>query len=403
MLSQVTITTVKATVPALEAHGKDITTAFYKKLFETHPQLLNIFNHTNQQKGRQQNALATTILAAAKYIDQLEILLPAVKQIAHKHRSLQVMPEHYPVVGETLLWAIKDVLGEAATDDILNAWGEAYGVIADIFISVEKEMYEKSAADYGWEGYKSFIVSKKVQESDNITSFYLKAQDGSKLPMFSPGQYISIRVSIPGEQYLLNRQYSLTALPNEDYYRISVKREALEGLPEGKVSNYLHNFVNEGNHLEVTAPAGDFTINIDDSAPIHFIAAGVGITPFMSMLHTLADSNSHRAISVIHAVQNEKLQAFHQELTELHEKLSNFNASFYYEEGNVSQKQNAFQYLSGRVNDDTLHQLDTTGVYYICGPVPFMQYVVSTLYKLGISKEQVIYEFFGPSMKIKEQ
>ena len=403
MLSQTTITTVKATVPALEAHGKDITTAFYQKLFETHPQLLNIFNHTNQQKGRQQNALATTILAAAKYIDQLGVLLPAVKQIAHKHRSLQVKPEHYPVVGETLLWAIKDVLGEAATDDILNAWGEAYGVIADIFISVEKDMYEEATADNGWEGYKSFIVSKKTQESDNITSFYLKAKDGSMLPAFTPGQYISVRVNIPGEQYLLNRQYSLTALPNADYFRISVKREALKGLPEGKVSNYLHDFVNEGDHLEVTVPAGDFTMNIDNSTPIHFIAAGVGITPFMSMLHTLADSNSHRAISVIHAVQNEKLQAFHQELTELYEKLSNFNASFYYEEGDVSQKQNIFQYFSGRVNDDTLQQLDTAGVYYICGPVPFMQYVVSTLYKLGVPKEQVKYEFFGPSLEIQEQ
>lgn len=402
MLSQSTITTIKATVPALEAYGTDITTAFYKKLFETHPQLLNIFNHTNQQKGRQQNALATTVLAAAKYIDQLEVLLPAVKQIAHKHRSLQVKPEHYPIVGETLLWAIKDVLKDAATEEILNAWGEAYGVIADIFISVEKEMYEEAAADLGWEGYKSFIVSKKVQESNNITSFYLKAEDGSKLPAFSPGQYISVRVSIPNEQYLLNRQYSLTALPNEDYFRISVKREALDGLPAGKVSNYLHDFINEGDALEVTAPAGDFTIDLYQSKPIHFIAAGVGITPFMSMLHTLADAKSHRDLTVIHAVQNEQVQAFHQELTSFQNQLPNFSASFYYENGESSQKQEGFQYFAGRVNESALQQLDTTGIYYVCGPVPFMQYVVSTLYKLGVSEEQVKYEFFGPSMSIQQ-
>ena len=402
MLSQSTITTIKATVPALEAYGKDITTAFYKKLFETHPQLLNIFNHTNQQKGRQQNALATTVLAAAKYIDQLEVLLPAVKQIAHKHRSLQVLPEHYPVVGETLLWAIKDVLGDAATDEILNAWGEAYGVIADIFISVEKEMYEEAAAELGWEGYKSFIISKKVQESDNITSFYLKAAAGAKLPAFNPGQYITVRVSIPGEQYLLNRQYSLTALPNEDYYRISVKREAIEGSPAGKVSNYLHDFINEGDAIEVTAPAGDFTIDLYQSKPIHLIAAGVGITPFMSMLHTLADAKSHRDITVVHAVQNEHVQAFHQELAALQNKLSNFSASFYYESGDGCEKQESFQYAAGRINEETLQQLDSTGIYYVCGPVPFMQYVVSTLYKMGISEEQVKYEFFGPAMAIEQ-
>ena len=401
MLSQSTITTIKATVPALEAYGTEITKAFYKKLFEKHPQLLNIFNHTNQQKGRQQNALATTVLAAAKYIDQLEVLLPAVKQIAHKHRSLQVQPEHYPVVGETLLWAIKEVLGEAATDEILNAWGEAYGVIADIFISVEKAMYEEAAAELGWEGYKSFIISKKVKESENITSFYLTAGDGSKLPSFNPGQYITVRVSIPGEQYLLNRQYSLTALPNEDHFRISVKREAIDGSPAGKVSNYLHDFVNEGDSIEVTAPAGDFTIDLYETKPIHFIAGGVGITPFMSMLHTLADKESQRDITVIHAVQNEQVQAFHHELATLQNKLSNFGASFYYESGDRSEKLEGFQYAAGRVTEETLQHLDTTGIYYVCGPVPFMQSVVSALYKSGVSEEQVKYEFFGPAIAIQ--
>ena len=87
-------------------------------MFETHPQLLNIFNQANQQKGRQQTALANTVYAAAQYIDQLEVLLPAVKQIAHKHRSLVVKPEHYPIVGEHLLKAIKEVLGDAATDGV---------------------------------------------------------------------------------------------------------------------------------------------------------------------------------------------------------------------------------------------------------------------------------------------
>src|SRR5690606_33534418 len=142
--SQQTIDIVKSTVPVLEKHGKDITTHFYRIMFEAHPELLNIFNHANQEKGRQQTALANTVYAAGKYIDQLEVLVPAVKQIAHKHRSLGVKPEHYPIVGEYLLKAIKDVLGDAATDDIINAWGEAYGVIAQVFIDTEKEMYQQA-------------------------------------------------------------------------------------------------------------------------------------------------------------------------------------------------------------------------------------------------------------------
>src|SRR3954469_803670 len=108
MLSQETINIIKSTVPVLEQHGKTITTVFYKNLFKAHPELLNIFNHANQSKGRQQTALANAVYAAAANIDNLGAIIPTVVQIAHKHKSLGVMKEHYPVVGYHLLGAIKE-------------------------------------------------------------------------------------------------------------------------------------------------------------------------------------------------------------------------------------------------------------------------------------------------------
>lgn len=139
VMKQTTISIVKSTVPVLEQHGQAITTRFYEMLFEQYPSLKNVFNQTNQKTGRQQMALANTVYAAAQYIDRLETLLPVVKQIAHKHRSIGVKAEHYPIVGEFLLKAIKDVLKEAATDEIMEAWKEAYGAIADVFISVDRK------------------------------------------------------------------------------------------------------------------------------------------------------------------------------------------------------------------------------------------------------------------------
>lgn len=401
MLSQKTIDIVKSTVPVLEVHGKEITTVFYKNLFESHPELLNIFNHANQQKGRQQSALANTVYAAAKYIDQLHILLPAVKQIAHKHRSLVVKPEHYPIVGKHLLQAIKEVLGDAATDEIIGAWGEAYGVIADVFISVEKEMYDQAETNAGWAEYKSFKVCNKIKESENITSFYLQPADESPIPKFIPGQYITVRVNIPGEAYSLNRQYSLSCEPNKEYLRISVKREQQEGSPDGKVSNYLHESINEGDSIEITAPAGDFTIDIEKTNPVHFIAGGVGITPFMSMIQTIANSNSIRNVTLLHATQNPMVQPFLNEITQLNEKATNFSASFYYDElqGEIH---SSFPYQVGRITEKDLSSLNKEGIFYVCGPVPFMKSVIKTLYKLGISQEQVKYEFFGPAMNIEE-
>ena len=125
------------------------------------------------------------------------------------------------------LGAIKEVLGDAATDDIINAWADAYGVIADAFIGIERDMYTVAAEqEGGWTDYKEFTVTDKVQESDVITSFYLRPTDGTKVPTYSPGQYITVRVKIPGEAYLLNRQYSLSVAAGQEYFRISVKKEA---------------------------------------------------------------------------------------------------------------------------------------------------------------------------------
>ena len=112
-------------------------------MFSKHPELLNIFNHPNQKQGSQQTALANTVYAAAANIDNLAAIIPVVKQIATKHQSIGNFTEHYPIVGENLLAAIKDVLGDAATDEIIKAWAEAYGVIADAFIGIEMKCTKK--------------------------------------------------------------------------------------------------------------------------------------------------------------------------------------------------------------------------------------------------------------------
>ena len=391
MLTAKTIEIVKSTAPILEMRGKEITTAFYRNLFVKHPELLNIFNHANQQRGRQQTALANTVTAAAHYIDQLEVLLPAVKQIAHKHRSLAIKPEHYPIVGENLLEAIKEVLGAAATDEIIGAWAEAYGAIAEVFIAVEKEMYEEvQEAEGGWADYKEFIVMDKVRESENFTSILLKPADGQALPVFNPGQYMTIRISIPGEQYLMNRQYSLTCSPNKEYFRISVKKELPGSSPDGKVSNYLHTYLNVGDRLEATAPAGDFTLDVMESEPVYFIAVGVGITPFMSMLHTLSEKNPLRKVVLKHSVRNEQIRPFNEELKQLAQKMPHFETMFY-----VSDDKR-------RMTSEDLRGLDPKGIYYICGPAGFMSFAVSSLREAGISEDQIHHEFFGPAMQLEE-
>ncbi len=141
MLSKNTIEIIKSTVPVLKEHGVEITTTFYKNMFANHEEIKGMFNMAKQESGEQPKALAMTILAAAQNIDNLEALLPAVKKIAGAHVNSKVKAEHYPIIGKNLLEAIKEVLGDAATEEVINAWGEAYEVIAKVFIDIEKEMY----------------------------------------------------------------------------------------------------------------------------------------------------------------------------------------------------------------------------------------------------------------------
>lgn len=325
MLSEKTIEIVKSTAPVVKENGTKITKAFYKKMLGENPELLNYFNHVNQKVGSQPTALANSIIAAAENIDNLEAIIGPVKTIAHKHRALSIRPEHYPIVGENLLYAIKEVLGDAATDEILKAWEEAYGEIANVFIQIEAKMYEEAALKRGgWADFKPFTVIKKVKESDEITSFYLRALDGTPVPDFQPGQYITVKVVIPGEKFVHNRHYSISEAPGKDYFRISVKREA-DKEPVGIVSNYLHDYVNEGDRLDVSAPAGDFVLNTAEEEPVTFIAAGVGITPLLSMFETLVNKGSKRKITFIQAARNENVRAFHEDLKELVTKAENAN------------------------------------------------------------------------------
>ncbi|AOZ91512.1 NO-inducible flavohemoprotein [Paenibacillus crassostreae] len=401
MLDQRTIEIIKSTVPVLQVHGTTITTTFYGMLFENHPELLNIFNHANQRQGKQQTALSNAVLAAAVNIDQLSNILPVVKQIAEKHRALGVLPEHYPIVGETLLAAIQQVLGDAATPEIIDAWGEAYGVIADAFISVEVEKYREAAeASGGWAGFRNFVVNQKVKESEFITSFYLSPQDGGAISSYLPGQYITLRVKPEGEKYTHIRHYSLSTAPGQPYYRITVKREdEADNKPAGVVSTYLHKSVDVGTVLEVSAPAGEFTLDQSIDIPVVLISGGVGLTPLVSMLETLASEQPERKVTYIHAAINGKLHALKGLVEDLVQSQSQLTTYVCYESPNEGDTYDK----PGYIDLPWLQKIaDPNADFYFCGPTPFMKAIYKALLEWKVPEERIHFEFFGPAGSLTE-
>ncbi|NWL87451.1 MULTISPECIES: NO-inducible flavohemoprotein [unclassified Paenibacillus] len=398
MLDAKTIEIIKSTVPVLEVHGQTITKQFYETMFKNHPELLNVFNHANQRQGKQPTALANAVYAAAAHIDRLEEILPVVKGIAQKHRALGILPEQYPIVGENLLAAIKMVLGDAATDEIIEAWGQAYGVIADVFISVEAEMYQAAEQQPGgWRGFRRFVVDRKVKESDVITSFYLKPEDGKEIANYVPGQYITVRVKPEGQAFTHLRHYSLSTSPGHAYYRISVKREeAIADKPAGIVSTYLHDAVQERDILELSAPAGEFTLELEPSSqhPVVLISGGVGLTPMVSMLETLLEQNPAHDVVYIHAARNgsqHAMRAHIHQLTEAHPSLRSYVVYEAPAAGESCDK-------NGYIDLPWLQTVaDSNADFYFCGPTPFMQAVNRALKQWGVPAERIHFEFFGPA------
>jgi len=140
-LSQSTINTVKATSGVVSQHAETITTKMYEILFSQHPELKELFKDADPDQHKK---LASAVGAYAANIDNLDVLSKAVEKMAQSHVRTNVKPEHYPMVGTAILGAIKEVLGDAATEDILDAWKEAYFFLADILIAREKELYYAS-------------------------------------------------------------------------------------------------------------------------------------------------------------------------------------------------------------------------------------------------------------------
>lgn len=401
MLTQKTKDIVKATAPVLAEHGYPIITCFYKRLLDAHPELKNVFNMAHQEQGQQQQALARAVYAYAEHIEDPTSLMAMLKTIANKHASLGVRPEHYPIVGEHLLAAIREVLGAAATDEIISAWAQAYGNLADVLMGMETELYEQSTSRLGgWTGWRLFVVREKRPESSVITSFILEPADGGVVENFEPGQYISLAIDVPALGLQQIRQYSLSDMPNGHSYRISVKREDGGGVnPPGFVSCLLHEHVNVGDEVRLAAPYGTFHIDVNARTPIVLISGGVGLTPMISMLKR-AIQDPQRQVVFVHGARNSKVQAMRERLREIAKSHANFRLTVYYSEPLPEDVPGKDYDYAGHVDVKAIKNeiLLPDADYYICGPVAFMRAQHDALKALGIHEAHIHYEVFGPDL-----
>ena len=391
--SQIAI--IKATVPLLETGGEALTKHFYGIMLNEYPVVVSYFNKAHQASGDQPRALANAVLMYAKNIETLEKLGSLVNQIVNKHVSLNIKLEHYSIVGSCLLRAIREVLGEeVATDDVIAAWAAAYEQLSTILSNAEQNVYDTvAAAEGGWRGDRNFVVQKKVDESSEITSFYLYPQDGKAILPYEAGKYIGLHITVDGEE--MRRNYSLSSSSNGNYYRISVKKE--DG---GKVSTYLHDTIKEGDVLQLYPPAGDFILALDESGaprrPVVFICGGVGITPCYAMLEDLLNrSSTSQNIYFVHVTKNKSVQAFKRDIEALAEKYSNLHYYSHY----TRREEGAHDYLSSEALSKMLPSDNMFDAYFL-GPFGFMKSIKDILLANGVEQSNLHWEFFGPNKNL---
>jgi hypothetical protein len=253
------------------------------------------------------------------------------------------------------------------------------------------------AATQGWRDWRNFVVVRKVKESEEITSFSLKPEDGGEIPSFQPGQFLPIKLEIPGQAKPVLRTYSLSDYPELcDTYRFSIKREpAPKGLdvPPGLSSNFMHDHVQEGSIISAKPPSGKFILEVHQSIPVVLISNGVGITPMITMATACSRLNPTRPILFLHGARDGRYHAFRDEVLSLAEQNPNLQVHFAYSR---PRPEDEGQFHSTGYVDIALIQTlaSPDAAFFLCGSPPFLKSMREGLKNWGVPEDRVFFESF---------
>lgn len=253
--------------------------------------------------------------------------------------------------------------------------------------------------------YVELEVAKVEKESEIISSFYLRRVDGEPLYRWEPGQFLPIRVTIPGRTEPALRTYTISTCYNPDFYRLSIRR----GEGAALVSRFMHANAKAGFRLHALMPRGKFVLDQRSNRPVVLVSGGVGITPMMAIVEHIVEegrrTGKFRPIHFIHGAQNSRVRAFGKRVKELTAEHPALRVHVCFS-GPLPDDEIGVTYDSkGRVEMGLLTALLPPGDYdfYLCGPSDFMNSLYSGLTRTGVRPERIHYESFGPGTVLKPE
>lgn len=254
--------------------------------------------------------------------------------------------------------------------------------------------------------FQPFEVIAKTRESETITSFTLAPLNKDHWRPFEAGQFLTIRIPDDAGGHVL-RNYTVSSSPKQSgTYRITVKREAAlsENMPQGLSSCWLHDEIETGAVLEIDTPRGAFKLDMQSTRPVLLLSGGVGLTPTVSMLHVLAHETAQR-VWFIHACDSMEVHALRDEVEELAAVRSGITVHFCHRFADENDLAAGRCHSTGFLTREGLQKLLPLDDYdiYMCGPPPFMKALYAILIGLGVRKERIAYEFFGPASLLSDK
>ncbi|MSP81959.1 MAG: 2Fe-2S iron-sulfur cluster binding domain-containing protein [Alphaproteobacteria bacterium] len=269
---------------------------------------------------------------------------------------------------------------------------------------MDRRRFETSRSELSWNGFRKFEIVRKQQEGGGICSFYLQPHDKKPLPPFHPGQYLTFQLPIPGQRKPVIRCYSLSDSPHHpDYYRVSIKKlpppRDKPDVPSGLSSSYFHDQLDEGDIIDVKAPSGHFHLDMAASDPVVLIGGGVGITPVLSMLAAICESGANREVWFFYGVRNGREHIMKAALQRFAADHANVRLYVCYSDPEPDEKPGEDFQQPGRISVDWMKTVLPSNNYkfYLCGPPPFMESLVSGLKSWSVPESDIHFEAFGPA------
>lgn len=259
------------------------------------------------------------------------------------------------------------------------------------------------AADHERNAYYTYEIVDIQPESGSISSFYLRRADGGGLPSYEPGQFLPIRLDVPGQPEPTLRTYTLSEAPGGDTYRLSIKRESSAAV----ASPHFHDSLTVGDRIEAMAPRGRFTLDTSSTRPVVMLSAGVGITPMIAMTNAIINeglrTRRFRRSYFIHGTRNSELLAFGEHIRGLAFRHDSLRVHVRFSAPGSDDRLGETHDSEGHVDMELLKQLLPFDDYdfYLCGPPPFMRALYQGLTALGVRGSRIRYEAFGPATVIK--